>query len=154
MIVNSICVDMEGKSLSFINRNLEVFGFGNDEEALRTSFIEVLDNSMDAILNNSSVSTNEKEIVIKIIKVSDREYALEITDNGIGMCGKDIPDLCCGVFQTSKRESQLQYVGKFGVGLKGILLYYNAVLTVSSSNQSEKEITSYKVLLDCYYSSS
>lgn len=152
MIVNSFFVDMEGNSLSFINRNLEIFGFGNDEEALRTSFLEVLDNSMDAILNNSNVSSNEKEIVIKIMKVSDVEYALDITDNGIGMRGKDIPDLCCGMFQTSKQESQLQYVGKFGVGLKGILLYYDAVLTVSSSIQSEKEITSYKVFVVCYYS--
>ena len=60
-----------------------------------------------------------------------------------------IPVLCGGVFTSSKRDtSQQQTIGRFGVGLKAILLYYNATLTVSSSTINEDNIASYCLHVD------
>lgn len=136
---------MEEGSFHFMKRNMELFGFGSEEEALRTTFIELFDNSMDALLANSNLPPSSKEINIKLSQQTDGLYCIDITDNGIGMPGNTIPSLCGGIFQTSKQESQEQSVGKFGVGLKAIMMYYNTTLTVSSSILLETEITSYKV---------
>lgn len=64
------------------------------------------------------------------------------------MKGDLIPSLCGGVFSTSKGDSQSQTIGKFGVGLKAILLYYHATLTVSSSTRNEDCVTSCRLCLN------
>ena len=136
---------MESNSFAFVKRNLEIFGFGNDEEAIQSTFIELLDNSIDALLQNTTLDVNEKMIEIKLSQQSDHSFCFDIIDNGIGMKGDDIPLLCGGFFHSTKQQTQCQSIGKFGIGLKAILLYYNSTLTVSSSLLSEESITSYKV---------
>lgn len=64
------------------------------------------------------------------------------------MTGDSIPSLCGGMFSTSKGDSQSQTIGKYGVGLKAILLFYHATLTVSSSTRNEDCVTSYRLCLD------
>lgn len=56
-----------------------------------------------------------------------------------------IPSLCGGLFKTSKRFSQTASIGKYGVGIKSILLYYNTHITVSSSTLSESSIATYQL---------
>ena len=62
-----------------------------------------------------------------------------------------IPSLCGGLFKTSKRFSQTSFngttgtIGKYGVGIKAILLYYNTEITVSSSTLSESSIATYQL---------
>ena len=43
-------------SYGFVKHNLEIFGFGNDTQAMITSFLELLDNSIDGVLANKTVS--------------------------------------------------------------------------------------------------
>ena len=61
---------MESNSFAFVKRNLEIFGFGNDEEAIQSTFIELLDNSIDALLQNTTLDVNEKMIEIKLSQQS------------------------------------------------------------------------------------
>ena len=67
---------------------------------------------------------------------------------GIGMDGEAIPLLCGGVFSTSKNQGNQSTVGKYGVGLKTILLYYHSILSVSSSTRRQSNVTSYRLRMD------
>lgn len=55
-----------------------------------------------------------------------------------------IPELCGGIFNSSKQKKG-SYIGKYGIGLKAIMLYYQIALNVSSSTTEELSITSYQV---------
>ena len=46
---------MESKPISFVQQNMELFGFQNENEALFTSFVELLDNCVDAVISNTSI---------------------------------------------------------------------------------------------------
>ncbi|KAK8824143.1 hypothetical protein WA556_003468 [Blastocystis sp. ATCC 50177/Nand II] len=82
---------------------------------------------------------------------TEGEYRFIVIDNGIGMEDSQIPSLCGGLFKTSKRFSQTSFngttgtIGKYGVGIKAILLYYNTEITVSSSTLSESSIATYQL---------
>ena len=69
---------------------------------------------------------------------------------GIGMSCDSIPELCGGIFNSSKQK-QGSYIGKYGIGLKAIMLYYQTALNVSSSTTEELSITSYQVLSNRVY---
>ena len=64
------------------------------------------------------------------------------------MDGEAIPLLCGGVFSTSKNQGNQSTVGKYGVGLKAILLYYHSILSVSSSTRRQSNVTSYRLRMD------
>ena len=119
---------------------MELFGFQNEGEALYTTFLEVLDNCIDAILSDNNMKDEEREISISLTTSSSSSdmISLSAVDNGIfmlifkqnflflgiGMEGDSIPSLLGGIFNSSKSNtSQHQTIGKFGVGLKAILLY-------------------------------
>ena len=53
----------ESASIGFVKNNMEVFGFSNDDQAMITSFLELLDNAIDAVLGTSIVDgvRNEKQ---------------------------------------------------------------------------------------------
>ena len=142
---------------------MELFGFQNEDEALYTTFVEVLDNCIDAVLSDNNIKDEEREISISLTPSSSSTnmISLSAVDNGIvmyffsflylgiGMEGDTIPSLLGGIFTSSKSCSfQHQTIGKFGVGMKAIILYYNALLTVSSSTLHEHNITSYCLRVD------
>lgn len=73
---------MDSKSISFVKENMELFGFGNADDALFTSFVEVLDNSVDAVLNNPNPMD---EPTIRVSLMASRvpnEFTLSTVDNG------------------------------------------------------------------------
>ena len=154
---------MERHPTSFIKQNMELFGFQNKDEALYTTFVEVLDNCIDAVLSDNNIKDEEREISISLAPSSSSSdfISLSAIDNGIimyipsysslgiGMEGDTIPFLLGGIFASSKNStSQHQTIGKFGIGMKAILLYYNALLTVSSSTIHESNVTSYCLRVD------
>ena len=154
---------MERHPTSFIKQNIELFGFQNKDEALYTTFVEVLDNCIDAILSDTNTKDEEREISISLTPSSSSsdKISLSAVDNGmvmhffsysylgIGMEGDAIPSLLGGIFTSSKSSAtQHQTIGTFGVGMKAILLYYNALLTVSSSTIHEHNVTSYCLRVD------
>lgn len=55
-----------------------------------------------------------------------------------------IPELCGGIFNSTKQKKG-SFIGKYGIGLKAIMLYYQTTLNVSSSTIEEAFITSYQV---------
>lgn len=139
---------MSEDSLLFVKKNIEIFGFGTTDEALMTSFVELLENSIDAVLSNQSIHPTSKVIEFRITKKHHDILCFTVIDNGIGMSNESIPVLCGGIFHTSKQNRTDQTVGKFGVGLKAIMIYYNTTLSVSSSLLSETAISSYKVIVN------
>lgn len=64
------------------------------------------------------------------------------------MKSDQIPSLCGGLFHTSKRGVQSASIGKYGIGIKAILLYYNTKLTVSSSTVEDSIISTYQLQLE------
>ena len=69
-------------ALSFLKKNMEIFGFASSSEALKTSFIELLDNSVDAVVNNHSIPASSKSISMKLSKQENRNgiYAFEVVE--------------------------------------------------------------------------
>ena len=73
---------MDPKSTTFVKENMELFGFGNADDALFTSFIEVLDNSIDAVLNNPN-PVDEPTIRVSLVSSKQpNEFTLSTVDNG------------------------------------------------------------------------
>ena len=119
---------MERHPTSFIKQNMELFGFQNEDEALYTTFVEVLDNCIDAVLSDNNIKDEEREISISLTPSSSSTnmISLSAVDNGIvmyffsflylgiGMEGDTIPSLLGGIFTSSKSCSfQHQTIGKF-----------------------------------------
>ena len=74
---------MESKPVSFVQQNMELFGFQNENEALFTSFVELLDNCVDAVIANTAIDREEKEINISLTSnKSGEEYSFSTVDNG------------------------------------------------------------------------
>ncbi|KJP87950.1 hypothetical protein AK88_02384 [Plasmodium fragile] len=110
--------ERSNSTYSFFFKNLSVTGFSEDN-ALFMTVKELFDNSIDALC---SVKGKGKEVQILI-----REYKKELSlyeivcrDNGEGAEIKDLEKFS-EIFLTSKDESKTG--GKFGIGLKTILLY-------------------------------
>lgn len=72
----------ESESIGFVKNNMEVFGFSNDDQAMITSFLELLDNSIDAVLS-TSILDGSRTIDCSITKTSaEGEYRFIVIDNG------------------------------------------------------------------------
>ncbi|CAA9988886.1 DNA topoisomerase 6 subunit B, putative [Plasmodium knowlesi strain H] len=110
--------ESSNSTYSFFFKNLSVTGFC-EENALFMTVKELFDNSIDAL---SSVKGKGKEVQI-IIREYKKElslYEIVCRDNGEGAEIKDLEKFS-EIFLTSKDESKTS--GKFGIGLKTILLY-------------------------------
>ena len=75
---------MESKPISFVKQNMELFGFQDENEALFTSFVELLDNCVDAVISNTAINQEEKEINICLTySKSGDTFCFSTVDNGI-----------------------------------------------------------------------
>ena len=72
------------RSASFIRQNLDILGFKNKEEAFITTLMELLDNSIDAVVHNTKTPTEERSIVITVAK-SEKANSIQIVDNGMSI---------------------------------------------------------------------
>ncbi|SOV18281.1 DNA topoisomerase VI, b subunit, putative [Plasmodium gaboni] len=127
--------DKNNSTYSFFFKNLSVTGF-YEENALFMTVKELFDNSVDALYNkdkDDNVDTekdlDEKKIKIKnknieiIVEEYDKSlsyYKIICRDNGKGSKIKDLEKFS-EIFLTSKDKCSTS--GKFGIGLKSILLY-------------------------------
>ncbi|GAW81602.1 hypothetical protein, conserved [Plasmodium gonderi] len=110
--------ESNNSTYSFFYKNLSVTGF-YEENALFMTVKELFDNSIDAL---SGVKGKGKEVQISI-REHDRNlslYEIICRDNGEGTEIKDLEKFS-EMFLTSKDNSKTS--GKFGIGLKTILLY-------------------------------
>lgn len=119
------------RSTQFLQRNLELLGFGNARDALAQCVKEVFENAMDAVLASDSA----RELLrIRVRNDTHRPRWIEIecTDTGSGIRTHEIAQLCCGAFATTKAQWRNQddpstvaapTSGKYGVGLKAAMLY-------------------------------
>ncbi|KAK8803860.1 hypothetical protein WA158_001554 [Blastocystis sp. Blastoise] len=144
-------------SYSFIKNNLELFGFGNKTQGFFSTFVELFENSVDAL----EINTYQQN---KIIKISINQYQLEVTnekkvsieisDNGVGIVYNEIIPVCTQIFNSTKQIKQendipelkkekdmvRSFVGKFGIGLKAVLMYFSNPIFVF-----------YMIILFCSY---
>ena len=70
------------RSASFIRQNLDILGFKNEEEAFITTLMELLDNSIDAVVHKPKTPVEERSIVITVSK-DENANTIQIVDNGI-----------------------------------------------------------------------
>ncbi|SBT36862.1 hypothetical protein POVWA2_033930 [Plasmodium ovale wallikeri] len=106
---------------SFFFKNLSVTGF-YEENALFMTVKELFDNSIDAVCSKKGNEKKEKriEILIKEYNKNSSLYEIMCRDNGEGAEIKDLEKFS-EMFLTSKENCRT--TGKFGIGLKTILLY-------------------------------
>ncbi|CAD2109023.1 hypothetical protein YYG_01567 [Plasmodium vinckei petteri] len=114
---------------SFFFKNLSVTGF-YEENCLFMTVKELFDNSIDALCNkkgDESIEEEGKGIREKKIEIEIKEYGSNSSfyeiicrDNGEGIEVKDLENIS-EMFLTSKEKCITS--GKFGIGLKTILLY-------------------------------
>lgn len=71
----------DNRSASFIRQNLELLGFSDENEAFTTTLMELIDNSIDAVIQNTSISVEEREIELSVT-LSSKGYCVQIVDNG------------------------------------------------------------------------
>lgn len=69
------------RSASFIRQNLDILGFKSEEEAFITTLMELLDNSIDAVVHNSNQCIEGRSIVITVSKKEDANI-IQVVDNG------------------------------------------------------------------------
>lgn len=105
-------------TFSFFYKNLTVAGF-YEENALFMTVKELFDNSIDA-LSNLKIEEKKVEIVVKEHNRDLSFYEIICRDNGEGIKIKDLENFG-EMFLTSKENCKT--TGKFGIGLKTILLY-------------------------------
>ncbi|CDO66435.1 DNA topoisomerase VI, b subunit, putative [Plasmodium reichenowi] len=126
--------DKNNSTYSFFFKNLSVTGF-YEENALFMTVKELFDNSVDALYNNDkedNVETKKDleekkkkkkkkvEIIVEEYDKSLSYYKITCRDNGKGSKIKDLEKFS-EIFLTSKDNCSTS--GKFGIGLKTILLY-------------------------------
>ena len=70
------------RSASFIRQNLDILGFKNEEEAFITTLMELLDNSIDAVVHKPKPPVEERSIVITVSK-DENANTIQVVDNGI-----------------------------------------------------------------------
>jgi len=82
---------VEFKQLSpadFFYRNRELAGFDTPIKSLYTAFREIMENSLDG----AEIGGISPDIFIAIKKRSEDVYTIFISDNGIGIPGKKVPN--------------------------------------------------------------
>ncbi len=72
----------ESASIGFVKNNMEVFGFSNDDQAMITSFLELLDNAIDAVLGTSIVDGSRMIDCSVTQSSTEGEYSFIVIDNG------------------------------------------------------------------------
>ena len=110
------------KSVQHIANNFNIYGFGSESSAIIQTVKELLENSIDACKENTTVSTYGN-IGVAINSMSDRNdiLVIEVTDDGVGM---NDPKKFLGCFESSKAcDGETFSTGRFGVGLSTCLIY-------------------------------
>ena len=64
--------------------NRDILGFKNEEEAFITTLMELLDNSIDAVVHNKKTPIEERSIVITVAE-SENANSIQIVDNGMSI---------------------------------------------------------------------
>ena len=108
--------------LRHITENFELYGFGNEQNAVLQCTKELIENSFDACKDAREVG-REVRVVFQENEISSKYLNIEVTDNGCGM-GDPEEMLCC--FRSTKSESNVPgspAFGKYGAGLSVSLLY-------------------------------
>ncbi|CRH00702.1 DNA topoisomerase VI, b subunit, putative [Plasmodium relictum] len=115
--------EKNNSTYSFFYQNLAVTGF-YEENALFMTVKELFDNSIDALSNIKDEEDKKKkkkiEILINEYNKNLSFYEIICRDNGEGIQIKDLESFA-EMFLTSKDKRKT--CGKFGIGLKTILLY-------------------------------
>lgn len=119
MDTNESSLNSSNSSFSFFYKNLTVTGF-YEENALFMTVKELFDNSVDALSNLKTGEEKKIEILIKEHNKDLSFYEIVCRDNGEGIKIKDLENFG-EMFLTSKEKCKT--TGKFGIGLKTILLY-------------------------------
>jgi len=133
----------------FFYRNREIAGFSNPVRALYQSVRELVENSLDATETHGILP----EIYLKIDVDKDKEdrIILEIEDNGIGIPGREIPNVFGRVFYGSKYTLR-QTRGVFGLGVKMAVLYAQITtgmpIYIKSSTLNSSYIYEYEIQID------
>ena len=141
---------VEFKQLSpadFFYRNRELAGFDSPAKSLYTAFREIIENSFDG----AEIGGINPDIFVSIRKKSDDVYTIFISDNGIGIPGKKVPNALAKLLFGGKYVER-QSRGHFGLGASMTVLYSqittNLPTRVLSCTRGSKVIDEYHLMID------
>jgi len=141
---------VEFKQLSpadFFYRNRELAGFDTPIKSLYTAFREIMENSLDG----AEIGGISPDIFIAIKKRSEDVYTIFISDNGIGIPSKKVPNALAKLLFGGKYVER-QSRGHFGLGASMTVLYSqittNLPTRVLSCTRGSNEIDEYHLMIN------
>lgn len=141
---------VEFKQLSpadFFYRNRELAGFDTPAKSLYTAFREIIENSFDG----AEIGGINPDIVVAIKEKSEDVYTIFISDNGIGIPGKKVPNALAKLLFGGKYVER-QSRGHFGLGASMTVLYSqittNLPTRILSCTRGSKVIHEYHLMID------
>ncbi|MEA2070183.1 MAG: DNA topoisomerase VI subunit B [Asgard group archaeon] len=133
----------------FFYRNRELAGFDTAAKSLYTSLREIVENSFDG----AEIGGINPDIFITIKQKPsfDDVYTIFVSDNGIGIPSKQIPEALAKLLFGGKYVER-QSRGHFGLGASMTVLYSqittNLPTRVVSAEQGSKYIDEYHLMID------
>jgi len=97
----------------FLHEYKEIAGYGTPSRAIYQTIRELVENALDA----TDVYGIKPDIVLVIEEIGKEKYRIRITDNGIGVDPKYVPNAFASVLSSSKYKFR-QSRGRFGLGVK------------------------------------
>jgi DNA topoisomerase-6 subunit B len=141
---------VEYKQLSpadFFYRNRELAGFDTPAKSLYTAFREIIENSFDG----AEMGGINPDVFVSIKERSEDVYTIFISDNGIGIPGKKVPNALAKLLFGGKYVER-QSRGHFGLGASMTVLYSqittNLPTRVLSCTRGSKNIDEYHLMID------
>ncbi|MHC1624817.1 MAG: DNA topoisomerase VI subunit B [Methermicoccaceae archaeon] len=110
------------KSISiaeFFEKNRQLLGFDSSSRAMINSVKEGVDNSLDACEDAGILP----DISVRIRRLPEGSYRVEIEDNGPGIVRRQIPNIFGKFLYGSRFHSLRQSRGQQGIGISAVVLY-------------------------------
>lgn len=110
--------------------NLPLFGFGDDEESLWMTTLELVHNSLDSLKSSALANINPRnavtrpELKISFTKTLEDAACMQVSvfDNGCGIASLTDSLQCFYSTKTGPRQVNTLSAGRFGVGLSACIL--------------------------------
>lgn len=141
---------VEFKQLSpadFFYRNRELAGFDTPAKSLYTAFREIIENSFDG----AEIGGINPDIFVMIKKRKEDIYTIFISDNGIGIPSKKVPNALAKLLFGGKYVER-QSRGHFGLGASMTVLYSqittNLPTRVLSCTRGSQVIDEYHLMIN------
>lgn len=132
----------------FFEKNRHLLGYDNPTKALLTVVKEAVDNSLDSC-ERGNILPN---IDVKIMRKNENRFKISISDNGLGITKRHIPNAFGKLLYGSKFHKLQQSRGQQGMGISSAVLYSQLTTgrpaVIKSKVAGEDKVRVYHIKID------